>query len=70
MTIPDTEKLYTIKEAAELLNVSEGTVRNEIKRGRLKVIRMGTKDKAVRVPGWAIQDFLQLLANEPQKRCA
>ena len=69
MTKFDVEKLYTIKGTAELLNVSEGTVRNEINRGRLKVIRMGTKGKAVRIPGWAIQDFLQLLADESQKRC-
>lgn len=44
------EKLIlTIKEAATLLNVSVGTIRNEIKRGRLKSLRFGIEGKAVRI---------------------
>ena len=35
------EPLYTVAQAAEILNVSEKTVRRLIKKGQLRVIRIG-----------------------------
>ena len=35
------EPLYTVTEAAEILKVSEKTVRRLIKKGQLRVIRIG-----------------------------
>lgn len=38
-----TEKLLSLKEAAEYLGVSPNSVRNYIARGRLKSLRVGPK---------------------------
>ncbi len=51
--------MLKISEAAKLLNVSEGTIRNEIKRGRLKVLRLGIEGKAVRILQSEIERFIQ-----------
>lgn len=52
-------RFFTIQQAAAFLNISKGTVRNEIKRGRLKVLRFGTEGKAVRI---LLEDLLALVA--------
>jgi len=36
-----TEKYYTVKEVAELLKVTERTVRNWIRKGQIKAIKIG-----------------------------
>ncbi|MGL4942841.1 MAG: helix-turn-helix domain-containing protein [Thermoguttaceae bacterium] len=50
----------TIKQAAEMLNISVGTVRNEIKRGRLCVVRFGLKGRAVRVIRESISALIRI----------
>ncbi len=42
------DRLLTIAEVARLWNVSKGTVRNEVKRGRIKEVRFGLKGGVVR----------------------
>jgi excisionase family DNA binding protein len=41
------EKIYTVKEVAEILNMAEITIRQWMGRGQLNFIRIGTK--AVRI---------------------
>ena len=60
------DKLFlTLKEAASFLNLSVGTVRNEIKRGRLRVVRFGTEDKAVRIMREDLIAFVEQVRGVP-----
>jgi excisionase family DNA binding protein len=47
-------KVYTVKEVAELLKVSQGTVRNMIDEGQLYGVRLHQR----RMPRWALDDLL------------
>jgi excisionase family DNA binding protein len=45
------DKFYTVKEVAELLRVSESSVRNYVHRGIIKAIRIGAGKRAtIRIP--------------------
>jgi excisionase family DNA binding protein len=50
------EPLYTVAQAAEILNVSEKTVRRLIKKERLRVIRIGG---LLRIDPLDIQDLIR-----------
>src|SRR4051812_14694528 len=49
-------KVYTVKEVAELLKVSQGTVRNMIDEGQLYGVRL--HQRRIVVPKWALDDLL------------
>jgi len=51
-----TEPLYTVAEAADILNVSQKTVRRLIKKSYLRVIRIGG---LLRIDPLDIQDFIR-----------
>ncbi len=53
-------KAYTIQQAAEILQVCPGTVKNEIKRNHLKGIKVGTE---WRISEQALADYMGLVAN-------
>lgn len=55
MTNPSAEVLHTVPEAAALLRVSPGTVRNLYRSGELRITRVG---RLVRVPDSAIRELL------------
>ena len=54
--IPNHPKFYTILEMAKILQVSESTIRREIKGGYLKSIKVGG---SVRIPRTAIDEYLK-----------
>jgi len=54
------EQLHTIEQVAELWSVNERTVRREIDRGNLRVVRIG---RAVRVTETAVRDYLRRCAS-------
>lgn len=45
---PDTEKLYTTSQVAEMFSVSKETVRDWIKTGQMPAVRIGTGHFRVR----------------------
>ena len=49
-------RVYTIKEAAEILNVHPGTVERYIREGQLTAAKLG--GRTVRIQGRDIQAFL------------
>ncbi len=51
----------TIKQVAQALQVSEGTVRNLIAQGRLKAVRLGGPGSSVRIPR---REFERLLEDD------
>ena len=53
-------KVYTVPQAAEILQVCNDTVKNEIKRNKLKGIKVGTE---WRIPEQNLEDYLQIIAN-------
>ena len=53
--LPDELKIYTLKNVAEILGVSERTVHRYIKEGRLEAMKMGQW----RISQKAISDFLE-----------
>lgn len=53
-------KVYTISQVAEVLQVCNETVKNEIKRNKLKALKVGTE---WRIPGQNLDDYLQVIAN-------
>ncbi len=57
------KKLYTVSESAEVLNISERTVWNLIKKGSLSTVRVG--DKTVRVSLNAIDSFISASETRP-----
>lgn len=34
------DKLYTVKQAAEILNLAEGTIRNNLTSGKIKFVKV------------------------------
>lgn len=54
-------KVYKIAEVAEILQVCEMTVKNEIKRNRLKAHKVGTD---WRIPEQFLSDYLGVIANK------
>jgi len=58
------EKLYTVKEVANTLRITDGTVRNWIRLGDIKAIRVS--GILIRIP----EEELEKLLNAPtKKRC-
>lgn len=55
--------LYTIPEAMRLLAISRAYLYQQIRAGRLRVVKLG---RATRVPAQAITDYVQLLINESE----
>jgi excisionase family DNA binding protein len=49
-------KVYTVEEVADLLKVSQGTVRNMISEGQLHGIRLHVRRLVV--PKWSVDDLL------------
>lgn len=58
-------KLYTIKEAAELLKVDKQTVRNHIEKGNLKATNFG---RSIRIPHNEIFNSLNEIKSLKYKR--
>ena len=56
-------KVYTVKDVAELLKVSQGTVRNMIDEGQLYAVRLHVRRLVV--PKWAVDDLLARPAPQP-----
>ena len=56
-------KVYTVKEVADLLKVSQGTVRNMIDEGQLYALRLHVR--RIVVPKWAVDDLLARPASQP-----
>lgn len=54
-------KVYTIAQAAEILQVCNETVKNEIKRNNLNAVKVGTD---WRIPEQNLEDYLQIIAND------
>ena len=52
-------KLYTVKEVAQILRLSERTIYTYIEFGYLRAIQIGEK-KALRVPEDALREFLEV----------
>ena len=54
------EKMVSIKEAADMLNVSETTIRRMIRRGDIVAIKVGTKGKTSpwRISQQVISDYI------------
>lgn len=48
-------KIYTVKEVADILNISQSKIRELIKQGKLKKLQI---DKPIRVAQSAIEEFL------------
>lgn len=60
----DSEVVYTPKEIAEFLNEEEWTVREWIRKGKIKAVRMGGTDaspRKIRVPSAAYREYLSRL---------
>jgi excisionase family DNA binding protein len=53
--------LYRIPEAMSLLAMSRSVMYEQIRAGRLRVVKQG---RATRIPAIAIQDYVQLLISE------
>ena len=52
----DASVVYTVREVAERLKVSPGTVRNMIDEGQLYAVRL--HKRRIVVPKWALDDLL------------
>jgi len=52
-------KLYTVKEVAQILRLSERTIYTYIEFGYLRAIQIGEK-KALRIPEDALHEFLEV----------
>jgi len=59
------ERLFTPKELADLAGCSPATIKREVRRGRLKGLRIGT-GRLVRVPESAWREYLRRIAAEQQ----
>lgn len=51
-------KLLSVCDTAELLNISEKTVRREITAGSLEAIRVGPKARTLRIPEDALKRYI------------
>jgi|ETNvirenome_6_85_1030632.scaffolds.fasta_scaffold26510_4 excisionase family DNA binding protein len=55
------EDFMTVKEVANILRVSESTVRNYIKQGIIKAIKFGSNRRAtVRIPKTEVEKFYSM----------
>ena len=52
-------KLYTVKEVAQILRLSERTIYTYIEFGYLRAIQIGEK-KSLRIPEDALREFLEV----------
>ena len=50
------EKLYSVKEAAQIFNVTDRTIRNWIETGKIESYRFGLSYK---IPENSIEEFMQ-----------
>ena len=62
----ETEELFTIKEAAELLKVTEVTVRRYIAKEIIPSVKIGGSQRIIKGDIW--DDFLQKMRNEKQEK--
>lgn len=58
MMSPPIDRLYTLTEVAELLQVHVQTVRQIVKRGELGVVRVGPKGGSPRIPADQIANYI------------
>jgi len=62
------QQFYTVAEVAELLRVSESTIRNYIRRGYIKAIKFGMERRAtVRIPKSEIESLYANGMRQPEK---
>jgi excisionase family DNA binding protein len=60
--------LYTVAETAAILNVSQKTVFEWIKKGRLNAIRLGPGQRLIRIGRIDLEKFVQTNFGEEQTR--
>jgi excisionase family DNA binding protein len=48
----------TVSQAAERLNISEYAVRVELQAGRLLCVRLGAKERNIRIPNGALEVWI------------
>jgi excisionase family DNA binding protein len=65
MSVPPEAMAYNIREAAELVRVSERTIRRAIASGSLRAVRIG---RAVRVPRESLTALLSGLRNADETK--
>lgn len=63
--MPDPERLYSVKEAAEFAGKSELTIRHWIRQGKLQAGRASTRGP-LSIRGKAINELMRSLAGEPE----
>ena len=62
------QEFYTVAEFAQLLRVSESTVRNYIRKGYIKAIKFGTERRAtVRIPKSEIEALYHINSDNDKK---
>lgn len=66
MSIFDDNELYTISEVKEKLKVSENTVKNYIKDGRL--VACNLTEKTIRIKGSELNKFINTAMNTENKK--
>lgn len=66
-TLPDTERLLTVAQAADLLGTSERFPRRLIAERRIRFVRLGESGKRghVRIPESALREFIAAGVVEP-----
>ncbi|MER6394311.1 excisionase family DNA-binding protein [Streptomyces sp. NPDC001523] len=62
MVVPE-RRLHRVEEAAELLGVGRSTAYEEIRLGRLRTVRVGTRRL---VPTEYVDEYVELLKREAQ----
>lgn len=61
-------RLYRVRTVADQLDVSVATIYRAVESGALKAIRLGTGKGAVRIPGSAIEEYLDACASAAATR--
>ncbi len=55
----ESESFYTVKEVAQLLRVSESTIRNYVQKGIIKALRIGAgKRSTIRIPAAEVKSLI------------
>lgn len=54
-------KTYDVNEVAMILKVHSETVKNEIKRGKIKAVKVGN---VWRIPEQSVEEYLGIIAND------
>jgi hypothetical protein len=57
-------ELLTVPQVAERLNISEYAVRIELQAGRLLCVRLGARERNVRIPGGALELWISANTKE------